>query len=570
VGGGGLWRNAPVKFLQRARGSGCHDFVIRRHVLAALAAGVEAGEDEAAREVLRHADWVLRAPAQRELSRALIDAALLSGEFGASDRDSVRHIHRVAALNLAKRFEVDVSNRDDVAAAYATLRAAPPHRAPIATILATSTLALAVLLFVWLAVTIRTPARPARPAPTLVTGAFFHGGKPVHDAQLEKLIASELTNLVIETDAERHGSSEGAPRAKHHAELRASAMIGEHGPGLTHAWAAMLDSLAHWVDVRTRNRDAFHAAERDLGRRAVEVSEQFAALGLGIYIQADVVVERGDAHAALFVFSVDEVAFVRAGGESRRVLSLRRLDELNLRHTLLGRQGDELGDPVVLLDQIDEFVDQRVMPTLRGEPYPLGDEEWRGGGSLSYRAGEAIRDELDAALQHASVWDPRTKEQVVRFVTASVRRHEARHGIDNDRETPLHYPAALALYVPNDGSDVARRAHAELAGYLSQIGNEPVIPHFTLWNLASLAFNRSRWHSAESYAGVVVIEGLARQLGIEAQQRVIRNDQFDRPLLASLAEQLTAQSGDKLRLAARKLWIELYGEPMLPIVDLLP
>ena len=72
-------------------------------MLAALAAGVEAGEDEAAREVLRRADWVLRAPAQRELSRALIDAALISGEFGASDRDSVRHIHRVAALNLAKR-----------------------------------------------------------------------------------------------------------------------------------------------------------------------------------------------------------------------------------------------------------------------------------------------------------------------------------------------------------------------------------------------------------------------------------------------------------------------------------
>ena len=87
---------------------------------------------------LRHPDRAsrprglrLRAPAQRELSRALIDAALISGEFGASDRESVRHIHRVAALNLAKRYEVDVANRDDVAAAYSTLNAAPPHRAPV-------------------------------------------------------------------------------------------------------------------------------------------------------------------------------------------------------------------------------------------------------------------------------------------------------------------------------------------------------------------------------------------------------------------------------------------------------
>ncbi|HEY5921891.1 MAG TPA: hypothetical protein VIV11_09490 [Kofleriaceae bacterium] len=546
--------------------------MIRRHVLAALAAGVEAGEDEAAREVLRHADWVLRAPAQRELSRALIDAALISGELGASDRESVRHIHRVAALNLAKRYEVDVSNRDDVAAAYSTLTAAPPHRAPVATILATSGLALAVLLLVWLAVTIRTPSRPARPIPPLVTGAYFHGGKPARDQQLEQFLSRELTNLVIETDGERHGSSSGAPRAKHSAELRDSPMITQHGPSLTTAWRGLLDSLERWVDVRSRNSEAFRAAEQDLGRRAQNVSDQFAALGLGIYLQSDVMNDRGVAHAAIFVFAVEEVVYVRAGGEPRRVLGLRRLDELNLRHTLLGRQGDELGDPVVLLDQIDEFVRDRVLPTLDGSAYPLGDDAWRssnmgvyGGLPLAYRVGDAIRREIEPALMR----DEPREAQVARIIAGSVRRHEARHGIDNDRDTPLRYPQALAAYVPNDGKPLARRAHAELAGYLSQIGNEPVTPHFALWNLASLSFNRARWHSAESYVGVIVVEGLARQLGIAQPNQVIVNDQFNRPQLARLAEQLTAQSSDKLRVAARKLWIELYGEPMLPIVDLL-
>jgi hypothetical protein len=546
-------------------------------VLAALAAGVEAGDDEAAREVLRGAEWILRAPAQRELSRALIDAALISGEFGASDPEAVRHIHRVAALNLAKRYEVDVQNRDDVAAAYATLRPAPPQRVPVATIVASSTLAVVVLLLVWLAVTIRTPARPARPIPPLVTGAFFHGGVPSRDDHLEKYVTTELTELVIETDADRHGSSEGAPRAKHHAELRSSPVIAEHGPGLANAWRAMLDSLAKWTELPSRTgTEAFRAAERDLGRRAQDVSEQFAALGLGIYIQADVMIERGSAHAALFVFAVEDVAFVRAGGQARRVLSLRRLDELNLRHALLGRQGDELGDPVVLLDQIDEFVNDRVMPTLQGLGYPLGDDEWRtapsasSGRLLSYRAGEAIRGELEAVLPPEL---PRASMEargiVTKIITASVRRHEARHGIDNERETPLRYPKALAQYVPNDGKPFARRAAAELAGYLSQIGNEPVTPHFALWNVASLALNRGRWHSAESYAGVVIMEGLARQIGVDTRQNAIRRDQFDRPLLVSLGEQLSAQSSDKLRLAARKLWIELYGEPMLPIVDLL-
>jgi hypothetical protein len=542
--------------------------VLRRHVLAALAAGVEAGDDEAAREVLREADWVLRAAAQRELSRTLIEAALICGEFGASDRESIRHVHRVAALNVAKRYEVDVCSRDDVAAAYATLHAPTPQRAPVATIIATSALGLAVLLLVWLAVTIRTPSRPARPIPPLVTGAYFHGGTPARDQALERYVTTELTELVIETDAEKHGSRDGAARARRVAELRESAIISSRGPALAAAWRAMIDSLDRWTTAPTR-RGGFRAAEADLGRRAQDVSEQFAALGLGLYLQADVMVDRGIPHAAIFVFAVEEVVYVRAGGEPRRVLGLRRLDELDLRHALLGRQGDERGDPVVLLDQIDEFVGERVMPTLAGSSYPVGDAAWRqtlAGRGIAFRAGEAIRRELEIALGSGVT---SARDRVAQIIAASVRRHEARHGIDNDRATPLRYPAALAAYVPNDGGELALRARAELAGYLSQIGNEPVTPQFALWNLASLAFNRARWHSAESYVGVVIIEGLTRQLGLGRAKPVIVNDQFDRPALGALAESLAAQSSEKLRVAARRLWIELYGEPMLPIVDLL-
>lgn len=543
---------------------------IRRHVLAALAAGVEAGDDEAARDVLRSADWVLRAPARRELSRALIDAALISGELGASDRESVRHVHRVAALNLAGRFDVDVSSREDVAAAYATLRPPPPARAPVATILVGSLVAAAVLLFVWLAVTIRTPRRPARPIPPLVTGAYFHGGTPARDEALETFLATELTDLVVETDAERNGSREGAARERHAAELRDAPIITSRGPALARAWRRLIDALDRWAQVSRRD---FRAAEAELGRRAQDVSDQFAALGLGVYLQADVMVDRGIPHAAIFVFAVEEVVYVRAGGEPRRVLGLRRLDELNLRHTLLGRQGDELGDPVVLLDQIDDLVRERVLPTLDGRAYPVGDAAWRStiyGRGVAYRAGEAVRRELWAALGPELVADrARARRQVARIIAASVRRHEARHGIDADRETPLRYPDALARYVPDDGKLLSRRARAELAGYLSQIGNEPAVPQFALWNLASLALNRTHWHSAESYVGVVIIEGLARQLGMASGKPVIVNDQFDRQRLAALAEPLAAQSSEKLRAAARQLWIELYGEPMLPIVDLL-
>jgi hypothetical protein len=545
--------------------------VIRRHVLAALHVGVLAGDDEAAREVLCDTDWVLRASARRELSRVVVDAALMCGEHDPTDREGLRHVYRVAALNVAGRFEVDVTSRDDVAALYETLQPPRPSRAPIVTMFAGSAVVVAVLLLVWLAMIVRTPTRPIRPPAPLVTGAFFHGGTPARDEALESYVVTELTDLVVETDAARRGSSEGAARAKHAAELRDSPVIASRGPALAAAWRKLIDALDQWTDVRRRG---YRAAEVELGRRAQDVSDQFAALGLGLYLQADTIVDGPSAHAAVFVFAVEEVAFVRAGGRPRRVLSLRRLDQLALRHTLLGRQGDELGDPVVLLDQIDDLVKDRVMPTLFGSPYPLGDAAWRATvyGGLAHLAGDAIRRELETHLgpdTFALRGTPEVRARVSRIIAASVRRHEARHAIDHDRETPLRYPAALAAYLPDDGSQRARRAHAELAGYLSQIGNEPVAPQFALWNLASLAFNRARWQTAEHYVGIVVIEGLARQLGTAASRPAIEKGQFYRQRLAETAAPLAAQSSDKLRAAARQLWIELYGEPMLPITDLL-
>ena len=168
----------------------------------------------------------------------------------------------VAALNLAKRFEVDVSNREDVAAAYATLNAAPPARAPVATIFAGSAVALGVLLLVWLAVAIRRPSHPARPIPPLVTGAYFHGGTPARDEALEKYVVNELTDLVIETDADRGGSHDGAPRAKHVAELRNSSVIASRGRGLALAWRELIDTFDHWVDVRVRSKE-FHTVEAE-------------------------------------------------------------------------------------------------------------------------------------------------------------------------------------------------------------------------------------------------------------------------------------------------------------------
>ncbi len=546
--------------------------MIRRHVLAALAAGVEAGDDAAAREVLGQADWVLRGVAQRRLQRALIDAMLLTGEgYTGEDPDAMRHVQRVAALDVAGHTDVDVRDKRAVAETFARLPTAPPSRAPIATAFVATGVLVTVLLFVWLALAVRTPSRRMRPAVPLPTGAFFHGGTPATDEAIAAVLENELSQLVIETDEDRRGSSVGAAaRSRRVAELRDARVVTSRGPGLATAWHRLIDALDHWVDVSAHDVE-FRASIRELSRRASDVSDQFAALGLGFHLSADVITKGTTARAVLFSYRVEDVAFVRAGGEARRVLSLRRLDRLNLDLAMLGRQNDELGDPVVLLDQVDEFAVNRVMPVLEGETYRLGDSDWRrssqAGRQLASDAADAIDRELRTAL--GSLYGDRDARirKVKHLVAATVRRHEARHAIDTDRERPLRYPQAVQqLLGKHDGSQL--RAELELAAYVSQIANDPSLPQWTLWNLASHAFG-SHWGGAEGYDAVIVLEGLARQLGSFPVRPLVVKGRLDREALATLARPLAAQSSDKLRAAARSLWTELYGEPLLPIVDVL-
>src|SRR4051794_12153834 len=81
----------------------CPTVVVRRHLLAALAAGVERSDDAAARAALEPIDWILRRMARRRLERALIDAALATGIHATPDAASTRHLLQAAALIVARR-----------------------------------------------------------------------------------------------------------------------------------------------------------------------------------------------------------------------------------------------------------------------------------------------------------------------------------------------------------------------------------------------------------------------------------------------------------------------------------
>lgn len=107
-------------------------------------------------------------------------------------------------------------------------------------------------------------------------------------------------------------------------------------------------------------------------------------------------------HLLVRSYRVEEVVFVKAGDQPRRVLGLRRLDQLNMTHSELGLDSTELGDPVLLLDQIDKHVPISTLPVLApGAPYPLGDVRWAArpeAKQLAAVAGEVVRGELMRCL----------------------------------------------------------------------------------------------------------------------------------------------------------------------------
>lgn len=622
--------------------------MIRRHVLAALAAGIDAGDDDAGRAYLRRIDYVLRRPAKKKLEAALIDAALATNELDSTNPESVRHVQRVAALSIAKQpLPDDIADRERVAAAYRALPIAKAGGAPVATILASAMGVVAVVGLV-LAIAIRPPKAKrayARPLPPPAAGAFKDGGVPLPDPAIEKLFEDELTDLVLESDRDRQSGGMDKDRKAHSDALLAATAITSKGPALTKAWTEMLGMLDRWVSVPMASKE-FETIARDFRHRVRDVSDQLAAAGIGYYLEGDVMIRgSGAANALIYSYRVEEVVFVKAGTQPRRVLSLRRLDQINLVHTLLGMQSSELGDPVLLLDQIDQHVATQVLPVLEpNAPYQLGDEAFATseGMKLSALAGKAIRDELSAALgkdaeaahsiaallaerskiieewrevmdakgwrfgrtdelflpeglvdsmeghvtnasrerakaideELARIEAPRIASRVHQQVAATVRRHEAQHGLDDDRAEPLRYPKQLSELLgeqteDEDGEEIRHVAHgrAELSAYISQVANDPITTHLSLWNVARFAFDDDQVNSAEFYAGVLILEGLARHLNIPSPGPAIHDRRVDRARLLEIATPLIGMSGEQLRTAAKALWKELYGEDIVVISD---
>lgn len=546
--------------------------VVRRHVLAALTAAIEAADDNVARTALARIDWILRGRARRMLEAALLEAALKTTGADYTDPAGVRHVLRAAALIVRGETNVAFTDPVRVAAAHESHEPKAPARWPIATVvagaiaLATATTVAAATAFV-----VKGPAAPyayERPTPPPPIGVFRDGGVPRRDPAIERVLGGGFTAAVMTSTEIQHGAPvDLGKRAALLATLRGDPAMRAHGPELDAAWQAMLDTLERWLPLGRLSMD-WGETSAELRARIDVLSDQLAAAELGYYIDPEILGEHPRRQRGIFAYRIETVAFVKANDTQVRTLDLRRLDSIGGGAAMLGLTSEELEDPVVLLDSIDHKLATQVLPVLVGAPFPLGDDGWARtrGRSLAVAAGAAIRRELLAAL-YTDIRSPEKATQRARqLVVASIRHHEAQHKLD--RAESLVYPLPLARILSERKNEpFAVRARYELSGYLSQIASDTWTPQLTLWSLARHAFRRGGPRVEEAYVAVVVIEGLARQLGIESKGPVVHGGEIDRDRLAALVGPLSIRNTVELRRAATDLWAELFEEPLTRLYD---
>ncbi len=612
--------------------------MFKRHVLASLATGIPANDEDVARAAIKAIDPVARGFARRKLEAALIDAALAC-DAAQLPAPAPAHVMRLAALTVAGR-DSNAADPAAVEAAYATLAAPAMPRFPLWTVMSLLiTLSLVGGVAAYVVTRPGPPPRPyARQLPPPSADAFKVGGTPLHDKAIDTLLNDSLTDLVVK--ANRAGAND---REKLFAAVRTPEPILAAGKPLAKAWDAMLAAFEASLVAAQRDGGPTGRDDDVLRESVRELSVAFIDAGLGYHLEGRF--RRG--HPIIQAYFVEQVVYVVTNGVPRRVLSLRRLDNLNTAWAALGMHDEDAGDPVLHLDRIDVNVASFVLPVLAGgQPYPLADQEWMlwpQNKQLASTIGDAIRREYVTTLekdavnaqkiagllvkrgdiidewrdklgrkdiyfikidelfvpqslldsleervpkyqrtkvteidaQLAALQAPRIHARIHDLVAATVRRHEAQHGFDYDRDTELRYPAVLESMLgsprTNEGNPraIVSSARAEMAAYLSQIINDPNTPQASLWHLGRQVFHRDRWGTGEFYAGLVVIEGIAKQLGADTSTPRYTKG-LDRDRLSTFAKLIAAQSDDKLRAAAKALWTELYGEPATTIIDTPP
>lgn len=153
----------------------------------------------------------------------------------------------------------------------------------------------------------------------------------------------------------------------------------------------------------------------------------------------------------------------------------------------------------------------------------------------------------------------------------SIERHEVQHRLDHLSHALAHFPPEIEAYTGplQVGERInvrAERTTAETSAYVSELARDATLVKTNLAIFSTNLFRQHGWGTAESYAALVVFEGLARELGIAHGPLVVRM-RVDRNALATLYLALRAKPSAALAQAARRLWEHLYARPLPPLED---
>ncbi len=588
---------------------------VQRATLAALAAAIEGGRPELAKQELRRFDPLIRWRAKRILLSALDRAHL-----GTNVHDPV-HLARIAFLSVAKGSpDADFDDIAAVAAEQLGLAATlkPPRRGP------------------WLTLSLVAIA-------LLSTLAAFVGWKLTRpfdprSAADGRALSEHMTSFVIATSRGDAAAQRQARTAATSAAVRKAL-----GPAPTDRLAELLDAAA--AVGGTSSAEHIQEASHRMTLAAGAFNRALAEGKHPFFVDTDLLPGPTGPRAALLGFYVEREVLMKSGGDTHRVVHLWRLDRLNVVQGYTGYTRPSMPAATVLLDQVESDLVRYVLPALpEGQPMSLVDEaadyeaDMRGQSwvpAVNARAGELVRsyfaatdpgrdgevrrvgellarrrtlveswrkdlaglgqvlrvperlvpeadyaEDLSLRVPRAQLgeWDSLHAElsrpgpaaafrRLRDFYASSVERHEVQHRIDFARglfPVPEILCKQLGVDDPLDAPEGTLRARAreELSAYLASViasTHSPVLELVLLSRHVFVGRGGTYWHAA-----LAAFRGIAAELGLDSDalvgQGVIRPGRF-----AQLWTAILAKPPDELRGAAQRFYDKAFGTALASV-----
>lgn len=380
--------------------------MIRARVLQALASIAEGQSDFVA---ARRAAYAAIDPLVRGLVRGRAERAVAQALFETQHGDDEGHVHRLAYLQVAGQ---GAPNPDDIAASREAFEAqkTPSVRPRRPTKVALGLGAFAFLCAGALGYWKTRPPESLHEELTTSRAAWSEGGRPPPGSEAQgEVVRDLLPRYVAALDRVRasRGTDEQAAaevRAEEASVRLLSASREAFGDDATSFLRAVVDQSNQIV-----HEDGSAATDSHI-RSTDALNDALARLNLGYYVDAEVRTERPSGrhhahrhHVYLSTFTVERVSFYESDGSRLRALRLRRLDRLNFARRMLGFTRPQVRDGLVLLDRIEGYMVDTVLPALGPEArMPLVDEASRDEGiwiePLEEAAARDAREEATALV----------------------------------------------------------------------------------------------------------------------------------------------------------------------------